>query len=159
VNDGFPLGYTRTWMATMKETYSLTDKDLSGVLVVRHMGAILGLSSPIWAKYKLGEMFKVNDPQTKAPAVRNPYAFVKPGELMSDDMAVDKLLEHGAKIAVCGFALTVLSGMAAGAAKMDKDAVKKEWVAGVIPGIVVAPSGVLAVHRAQEKGCTYCSAA
>jgi intracellular sulfur oxidation DsrE/DsrF family protein len=158
VNDGFPSGYLRTWMNTTRDTYNLTDKDLSGVLVVRHAGAILALTSPIWAKYKLGEMFKVNDPKTKAPAVRNPYAFVKPGELMWDDMAMDKVLARGAKVAVCGVAMTVFSGMAADAAKADKQAVYKEWVAGLIPGIVIAPSGVLAVHRAQEKGCTYCSA-
>ncbi len=34
---------------------------------------------------------------------------------------------------------------------------KKEWVAGLIPGVVLVPSGVLAVNRAQERGCTYCS--
>jgi intracellular sulfur oxidation DsrE/DsrF family protein len=73
-------------------------------------------------------------------------------------MAIDKLLARGAKVGVCGVAMTVLSGMAAGAAKMDKEAVHKEWIAGLIPGVVVAPSGVLAVHRAQEKGCTYCYA-
>lgn len=158
VNDGFPAGYTRTWMATMKETYGLSNTDLSGVLIVRHAGAILALNSPVWAKYRIGETFKVNDPQTRQPATRNPYAFVKPGELRSDDMALDKLLEAGVKIGVCGVALAALSGRAADALKMDKDAAKQEWMAGVIPGVMVVPSGVLAVHRAQEKGCTYCYA-
>ena len=36
--------------------------------------------------------------------------------------------------------------------------VKKDWVAGVLPGIQLVPSGVLAVNRAQEHGCTYCFA-
>jgi intracellular sulfur oxidation DsrE/DsrF family protein len=43
---------------------------------------------------------------------------------------------------------------------MQKDAaeVKKEWIAGLLPGIQVMPSGVWAVGRAQEHGCTYCYA-
>ena len=158
VNDGFPMGYTRTWMATMKETYNLDDKDLSAVIVMRHAGSVLAFNNNIWSKYKLGETYKVNDPQTKQPATRNPWAFVKPGELNYDDMAIDKLLARGAKIGLCNVALNALSGRAATAMNLDKEEVKKEWTAGIIPGIVVVPSGVVAVHRAQEKGCTYCHA-
>jgi intracellular sulfur oxidation DsrE/DsrF family protein len=33
--------------------------------------------------------------------------------------------------------------------------VKKDWVSGLMPGITVVPSGVLAINRAQELGCTY----
>jgi hypothetical protein len=36
--------------------------------------------------------------------------------------------------------------------------VKKEWVAGLLPGIQLVPSGVWAIGRAQEKGCAYCFA-
>ena len=41
---------------------------------------------------------------------------------------------------------------------MDPAAVKKEWIASIVPGIQVVPAGVLAVNRAQEHGCTYCFA-
>jgi hypothetical protein len=42
---------------------------------------------------------------------------------------------------------------------MTADAAKAEWEKGLIPGFSLVPSGVLAVHRAQEKGkCTYCYA-
>src|SRR5207244_4350224 len=41
---------------------------------------------------------------------------------------------------------------------MQADAIKKEWVANLLPGVVVVPSGVIAVNRAQEKGCAYCFA-
>ena len=61
-------------------------------------------------------------------------------------------------IGVCDIALTVLSGLAAKKMGTNKDDVKKEWVAALIPGIQIVPSGVLAVNRAQEHGCTYCYA-
>jgi hypothetical protein len=36
--------------------------------------------------------------------------------------------------------------------------VKKDWISGILPGIQLVPSGVMAVNRTQEKGCTYCYA-
>ena len=155
-NDDFAAAFTRVWLATTKETYGLEDRDLSGVIVYRHSAAPLVFGDA--AKYKFGETFKFTDPLTKAPAVRNIYAHVKPGELMFDDMALEKLLERGAKMGVCNVALTHLSGRSADAMKMDKAEVRKEWIAGLLPGVVVVPSGVLAVHRAQEHGCSYCYA-
>jgi intracellular sulfur oxidation DsrE/DsrF family protein len=158
VNDGSAAGFARTWMNTTGETYGLQDRDLSGVIVVRHAAMVLAFNDTIWSKYKFGETYKITDPVTKEPAVRNPWAYVKPGELQSDDMALDKLLARGVKIGVCNVALQGRAGRAADAMKLDKDMVRKEWAANVLPGVMIVPSGVLAVHRAQEKGCTYCFA-
>jgi intracellular sulfur oxidation DsrE/DsrF family protein len=33
--------------------------------------------------------------------------------------------------------------------------VRKEWVAGLLPGIQIVPSGVMAVARAQELGASF----
>jgi len=41
---------------------------------------------------------------------------------------------------------------------MQADAIRKDWVANLIPGVLVVPSGVIAINRAQEKGCAYCFA-
>ncbi|HEX5172250.1 MAG TPA: hypothetical protein VFW11_23905, partial [Cyclobacteriaceae bacterium] len=59
------------------------------------------------------------------------------------------------KFCVCNAAMTVFSAATAEATKQDPAAVKKEWEAGLIPGIQIVPSGVWAVGRAQEKGCAY----
>ena len=56
---------------------------------------------------------------------------------------------------VCDAALTVYSGAMAGMMNMDAAALKKEWVAGLVPGVQVVPSGVWACGRAQEHGCGY----
>ena len=107
---------------------------------------------------KLGEFFKVNDKATKAPAVRNPYYHPKPGELMLDSFAIDELQKDGVMFGACNMAIKVYTGIIAKNMNMDADAVMKEWVAGVIPGMQIVPSGVLAVNRAQEYKCTYCYA-
>jgi hypothetical protein len=71
-------------------------------------------------------------------------------------MALNELLDSGALVGVCDMALTVYSGMVAGKMNMSAEECKKDWVSGVLPGIQIVPAGVLAVNRAQERGCTYC---
>jgi intracellular sulfur oxidation DsrE/DsrF family protein len=128
------------------------------VLVLRHDSIGMAMPDAMWAKYGFGEMFKVEDGATKSPAVRNPFYNPKPGEMPLPDMSLDMLLKSNILVGVCDMALTVYSGMAAKKMSMEADAIKKEWLASIFPGIQVVPSGVLAVNRAQERGCSYCYA-
>jgi intracellular sulfur oxidation DsrE/DsrF family protein len=158
VNEGFPFSFAMTFMNTIGETYKVSDKDINAVVGLRHFAIPLAFNDSIWAKYKLGEMFKVNDPVTKAPAVRNPYAYAKEGELLFPGMAFEKLQARGTIFTVCNVALNVLSGMSAGFAGQPKETARQDWVAGMFKGVNIVPSGVFAVNRAQKKGCTYCYA-
>jgi intracellular sulfur oxidation DsrE/DsrF family protein len=115
-------------------------------------------NNDIWAKYKLGEMFKIEDPATKAPALRNPYAYAKEGELRNPGSAFEKLQARGVIFTCCNLALTARSSAAAQRAGLPVEGAKAEWLAGMFKGVHVVPSGVLAVNRAQKKGCTYCFA-
>jgi intracellular sulfur oxidation DsrE/DsrF family protein len=51
--------------------------------------------------------------------------------------------------------MTVYSTALAQGMKQNPEEVKKDWMAGLLPGIQVVPSGVWALGRAQEKGCAY----
>ncbi len=160
-NDGFPLYFPFTWSQTMQATYKPSGADLCPVIGLRHMGIGPAFNDAIWAKYKLGEFFKVNDPKTGKPATRNFMNSEAAGDVRFPGSSLGKQIAGGAVVTVCNVATTVLSGMAADAAglKMSADAAYKEWVAGLIPGCNLVPSGVLAVHRAQKPGnCTYCYA-
>jgi intracellular sulfur oxidation DsrE/DsrF family protein len=118
----------------------------------------MAFTDDIWARYKLGEFAGVTDPATKAPSQRNLFYHPHDGDLMFPTSSVDRLLARGVQVTCCNVALTVLSGMLSKNAGKSPDEAKKEWIAGMIPGVVIVPSGVLAVNRAQEKGCTYCNA-
>jgi intracellular sulfur oxidation DsrE/DsrF family protein len=72
-------------------------------------------------------------------------------------MSIDHLLTRGVFVGACNVALNVLSGMLAPNAGVTKEVAAKEWMAGVLPGVTVIPSGTWGVNRAQEKGCSYCS--
>ena len=158
VGGGFPLAFAMNFLNSNNDTYKLGDKELSAVVGLRHFSVPIGFTDDVWAKYKLGEFFQILDPATKAPSKRNFLYHSKEGDVPFPGMAVEKLLDRGVIFTVCNVATTVLSGMTAKNAGVTPDVALKEWKAGLIPGMTLVPSGVLAANRAQEKGCTYCSA-
>jgi hypothetical protein len=152
INSGFPLAFAYSFLITDPAPGAA-----SAVVVLRHAAFPIALNSAMWEKYKIGESFKIIDPETKAPAVKNPFLQPKPGVLPVDDMAVDRLLGKGTVFGACNIALRVLSKMLSGNAGVSADEAAKEWTANVVPGITVIPSGTWGVNRAQEAGCTYCA--
>ena len=152
VNSGFPLAFAWTFLLPNPAPGAAT-----AVVVLRHSAFPLALNHAMWAKYKIGESFKIDDPETKAPAVKNPFFQPKPGVLTADDFAIDRLLAKGTIFGGCNVALVFLSGMLAHNAGVSAEDAAKEWTANVIPGITLIPSGTWGVNRAQEAGCTYCA--
>jgi hypothetical protein len=148
-NDGFPLAFAWTFLTP--------NKSATAVVVLRHEAFPIALSHAMWEKYKIGESFKITDPETKAPAIKNPFLHPKAGVLIVDDWAVDRLLARGVVIGACKMALQVQSKMLAGNAGVTAEEAAKEWAANVVAGITLIPSGTWGVNRAQEAGCTYCA--
>jgi hypothetical protein len=151
VNSGFPLAFVYTFMLPNDPS------DTTAVLVLRHGAFPIALGDEMWKKYKIGEAFKILDPETKAAAVKNPFFKPKPGVLPIDDIAIDRLLAKGTVVGACNVALMVQSKMLAGNAGVSAEEAAKEWAANVIPGITIIPSGTWGVNRAQMAGCSYCA--
>ncbi len=156
-NSGLPLAWSRVFLMTNKAA-GVDEKDVSAVVVLRHEGIPLGLETRIWEKYNFKDVFKVTDLMTKNVLATNPFWQPKEGTLPLPGMSIDQLQQSGVLFGICDMALTVMSNAVAGKMKLDPVEVKKDWVAGIFPGIQIVPSGVLAVNRAQEHGCTYCYA-
>jgi hypothetical protein len=148
-NSGFPLAFAYTFL--------LPNESATAVVVLRHGAFPIALSNAMWEKYKIGESFKIIDPETKAPAVKNPFLHPKAGVLPIDDMALDRLLAKGVIFGACNVALQVQSKMLAGNAGVSAEEAAKEWAVNVVPGITIIPSGTWGVNRAQEGGCSYCA--
>jgi hypothetical protein len=156
VNNGFPLAFAYTFLAT-NEPPGANLVSATAVVVLRHGAFPIALGNEMWRKYKIGESFKIIDPETKSPAVKNPFLRPKPGVLLADDMALDRLLANGTVFGACNIALLVQSKMLAGNAGVSADDAAKDWAANIVPGITVIPAGTWGVNRAQEGGCTYCA--
>lgn len=160
-NGGMALVYSYNWSKSIKDTYRASDADVCAVIGLRHLAIAPAFKDEIWQKYKIGEFFKITDPKTKAPAVRNFTYNATPGDLPFPDSALSKQLAAGAVVTVCNLATTIVSGMAASAAglNMKPEEAYAEWKAGMQPGCTLVPTGVLAIHRAQNPGgCSYCYA-
>jgi len=149
---GVSAVWPRVYLLTMGATYP--DEKDTAVVILRHEAIPLAMQDSLWAKYKLGEMFDIK--AGKAPATSNPFAVIT--SLPLPNIGITELLKSGVLVGVCNAALTVYSAAAAKAMNMDPATVKQEWVAGLFPGVQVVPSGVMAVGRAQELGCSYCFA-
>ena len=156
-NEGFPVIWPYTFMTTNNGT-GTPDEDLTAMVIFRSKAIPLALDDKIWAKFKLGKMFKLVDPETNASAERNLYWSPNEGEMPEPGMAVKALMSRGAMFCVCETAITMTSRMYSKSKGIDPEETKKEWVAGILPGIRLVPSGVWAVNRAQENGCSYCAA-
>ena len=151
INDGFPLGFTNNFLTPNGDTGT-------AVLIFRHQGLPYALNHSIWAKYKVGETFKIIDPETKAPAVKNPWFQPKPGVIANPEATLDRLAARGAVMGVCGVALRGQSRRLAENANVAPDEAFKEFSANLItPNVTILPSGTWGLNRAQEAGCTYCA--
>lgn len=157
-----PFAWPRVYLMTNELTGS-KEKDSNVVVVLRHDAIPYAMNNDLWAKYKFGEMFKADDPLTKAAAVRNPFWMPKPGDYAipavgNVAIGINELQQSGVQFVACNVALSVYSAAVAQQLKLDPETVKKEWIAGLLPGVTVVPSGVWAIGRAQEHGCAYCFA-
>lgn len=154
----FPFAWPKVFMVTNGAT-GTAESDCGVVVILRHGAIPYAMGDDLWAKYKFGEMFKINDAETKAPATRNPFWQPKPfnipgvGEVK---IGINDLQASGVMFCACDMAITVNSAVTAMGLKQDPAAIKKEWLAGLLPGVQPVPSGVWAVGRAQEHGCSYC---
>jgi intracellular sulfur oxidation DsrE/DsrF family protein len=159
-NGIMPFAWAKVFLLTNAAT-GTPETDCNVVVVLRHDAIPYALGHDLWTKYKLGEMFKINDDQAKTPSVKNPFwertDDTVPG-IGTVQIGIDSLQKSGVMFAACDMAMTVYSAVAAMGVNGDPAVIKKEWVAGVLPGIQVVPSGVWAVGRAQEHGCAYCYA-
>ena len=154
----FPFAWPKIFIVTNGAT-GTAEKDCGVVVILRHNGIPFAMNNDLWAKYKFGEMFKVYGEDGKTPVTSNPFWQPKPmaipgvGEVK---IGINDLQESGVMFCACDMALTVYSAVTAMSLKQDPATIKKEWLAGLLPGVQPVPSGVWAVGRAQEHGCAYC---
>lgn len=155
----FPFAWPKVFLMTNAAT-GTPEKECSVVVVLRHDAIPYAFEDRLWAKYKFGEMFKADDPQTKAPAVRNPFWKPKDGDFKvpgigAVQIGINELQDSGVMFCVCDVAMTVYSAVVGMNTNTDAAEIKKDWMSGLLPGVMPVPSGVWAVGRAQEHGCAY----
>jgi len=140
---GAAIYQAELWASGFKEMYNVTDADAQAVLVLRHAAVPMVFSDAIWTKYEIGKRRKVKDDKG-AWVKTNPYV-----------ESLARARERGSIILGCNLAAMGIAASIARDTKQDIEAVRSEIRSNLVPGALLMPSGIFALHRAQEAGCTY----
>ena len=150
VDSGTALYNAQTWLRDYKDVYG-AESDMAAVVVIRHMAMPIILGDDIWSKLQLGMETKMKDRTTSADLLHNPFINKKPEEFG----AVDALIKRGVVVLGCNMALGNYVMKFAATEKISNDDARAKILATLVPGVILMPSGIFAVSRAQEAGCRY----
>ena len=166
--DATVLHQARVWMSGFAEVYGTKDTDMSAVLVLRHAAIPMVLNDALWDRAQVGKALAeaedgkvvLRDPATGELARRNPFlnANTKADDrhsMLWPDGGLDTLIARGAIVLACNLALRRAVGLVQRADKVPAEEARKTVLANLVPGVIVMPSGIFAVTRAQEAGCQY----
>jgi len=148
--DARPLRFVKNYLDTYRDVFGLQSPDIN-TAVGMSRAIPLNLSDAVWQKYKLGERYKIADPMTKQPAVRNIF-------LSDGDLSVKAMQARGTVFWQCNVALGQVAQQLAQASGTPVADVRADLVAGLNPGVHLVPSHVMAIGIAQEHGFTYMKA-
>jgi len=151
---GIGTAFARNFLNANNDGYGLSDSEVNVVVSFRHMAFAMGLNDAMWSKYRLGEALGYDDPNTKAPAVRNTSAG-SPDDTRKGSSSLAALHSRGAVFTVCGMAMAFYGGEVARKTGANVPAVMADFRANLVPGAVEVVAGVIAVNRAQEHGLSY----
>ena len=156
VDEGSGLWRACMWRDQHKEVYGTGKDKLSAVLVIRHKGIPLIMDDWYWEHFKVGKEQKLKDPTTKKWTVVNPVrATPKEAPPQYADYSLERFLATGGIVLACHMAFYRVIANFRKEYKLKPDEAEAKAKEHVIPGIILQPSGIFAVLRAQEAGCNY----
>jgi hypothetical protein len=152
VNGDSTLRMPSNYLAMAKEVLNMEPPDVNVVIGIQQTAFPFLASDALWPKFKLGELWKINDPQTRQPAQRNIFLGQKGGNPAN---TVVSLQERGAIFWQCNMALFGVAATIAQAVGRPMPEVRSELIAGFVPGVKLVPAHTLLVGLVQERGFTY----
>lgn len=147
-NDTRPLRFVKNYLDTYREVFGLQGSALNTAVGISRSCFPINVSDAVWQKYKIGERWKINDPATNQPSVRNIF-------LSDGDMSVKAMQVRGTAFWQCNVALGAITQQLAQATATPAAEVRADLVAGLNPGVHLVPAHVMALGIAQEHGFTY----
>ena len=98
----------------------------------------------------------MKDPKTKKWYLRNPIRVTDPGTPPEwADASLEGLMNSGGVVLACNLAFQQVIYNFVQKDKLSRPDAEKVAKEHLIPGVILQPSGVFAVLRAQQAGCGY----
>ena len=158
INSALALHQANAVMANYRDVVGTPEQDLGLVVVIRHRAIPMAFNDVIWEKYEAGVDLKLKDPTTGEPAKRNPFLNAVKGDkyaLVDPSTSLQSLYDRGVIYLGCNNAAMGWAYMLAKKAGTKVEDVRAELKANLIPGMTLLPTGIFAVVRAQNVGCSY----
>lgn len=144
----------KNWYDAHEEVFKLRHPDLNGVVGIARRAFPINASDALYEKFPIGELWKVNDPQTGAPARRN--VFMAGGTAPHlVGAGVRPLMARGAVFWMCNNALQRVASQIGDAVKRPAAEVYPELRAALNPGVILIPAHTMLLGLCQERGCAY----
>jgi hypothetical protein len=157
-NSGLALHQANAVMKNYTEVVGVPEKDLGLVVVIRHRSIPMAFNDRMWEKYDAGADLKLDDPTTGTPAKRNPFLHLLKTDthgLVDDQTSLESLYNRGVIFLGCNRATMGMASRLAKKSGAKMEDVHAELKANLIPGMTLLPTGIFAVVRAQNVGCSY----
>lgn len=155
VHGGEALVQAHNFLNAYNSAYGVPDSELSVAIVVHGTGFPLVFNDATWERFSLGERFHVDDPATRTPSRRNVFSAVRPGDPVPAAASIETLQHRGVVLVLCNNTLQRTTAAIATAQSQPVASVREELLRGLLPGVTVVPSAVVALNRAQEHGLRY----
>ena len=156
VSEGMGLYRALFWRKGFNAVYGTAPNEMNPVLVIRHAAIPLAMNDAYWARFQVGRDVKMKDPATKKWYVRNPIRVTDPGTPAEwADSSLEGFMRSGGVVLACNLAFQEVIYKFHERDKLSRPDAEKAAKEHLIPGVILQPSGVFAVLRAQQAGCGY----
>lgn len=149
------LSTVRNWYDAHQRLYGLKDAQLTAVVGIATQAFPINASDAMYTRFPIGDEWKVTDPKTGKPAMRNIFIDKREGPPPIAEATVKLLQARGAMFWQCNNALNKVAGILAARVNRPQPEVYNELRAGLNPGVTLVIAHTLALGVAQERGCTY----
>ena len=158
VDSGYGVWRASLWARQYQDVLGAAPRDLSTVLVLRHNGITLAMQQAFWDKYGIGKAKNALHPITQEPTDRNPALLSSSRNEVPADfdaVALDKFISRGGIALGCNLAFADCVHIVKSKEGVSDADARKQAIGYLVPGVILQPSGVFAVIRAQEAGAIY----
>ena len=158
IDSGYGVWRASLWVKQYMETLKAGPRDCTPVLVLRHNGIALAMKQSFWDKYSVAKDKNVMHPITQQGTDRNPALLSStrnevPADF--DEVALDRYIARGNIALACNLAFDDMIELVSKKDGTTGDASRKTALEGLVPGVILQPSGVFAAIHAQDVGCKY----
>ena len=151
---GTPLVVVRNFLDAHKTVFGLEHPAIDTIVGIAVDAFPMNVGDAVWARYALGERWKIKEPGSDAWATRNVFLDA-PAGAPGANMTVRAMQARGTLFWQCNNALNFVARQLATATQRTQDEVRADLLRGLNPGVRLVPAHTMAVGLVQERGCTY----